>query len=165
MSTVGQQLREAREAQGWDLAHVAEVTKIMTKNLGDLESGDYNSFAAPVYIRGFVRTYASLLKLDVIKVMADLDHELGQTERFSEPPSLSGHGRGPIDFIMLQFSRLNWRLLLPLVGLVAVLVLARWGYHFWQAHRTHDPLAGISAGMYTPATPGGETLPLTPPRR
>jgi cytoskeletal protein RodZ len=154
-------MREAREAQGWDLAHVANVTKIMSKHLEDLELGDYNSFAAPVYIKGFVRTYAVLLKLDVEKLMAELDRELAQTERFREPPSLTGPARGPLDFLMLQFSRLNWRIILPLLAVVGLLLAARWGHRAWQAHRARDPLAGLSPGMYQPPQPAGDTLPLT----
>jgi len=70
MSTVAEQLRQAREAQNLNVQQVAQVTKIRTDHLVALEEGNYNVFSAPVYIRGFVRTYAALLKLDVPQVMA-----------------------------------------------------------------------------------------------
>ena len=65
MATVAQHLRVAREAQKLSITQIAEVTKIRTDHIRALEDGNYDIFAAPVYIRGFVRTYATFLKLDV----------------------------------------------------------------------------------------------------
>src|SRR5438874_2784080 len=105
MSTVAEQLRQARETQKLTVHQVAEITKIRTDHLRALEEGNFNVFSAPVYIRGFVRTCATLLKLDVPKVMSALDEELGRTEKFSEPPPLSDRPRGVLDFVMLQLSQ------------------------------------------------------------
>src|SRR5512138_2239861 len=107
MSTVAEQLRHAREARNLTVQEVAEITKIRTDHLRALEEGNFDVFSAPVYIRGFVRTYSTLLKLDVPRVMADLDTELGQTSKFAEPPPLSDHPRGVVDFLMLQLSRVD----------------------------------------------------------
>ena len=86
MSTVAEQLRQAREARGLTVQQVVEITKIRTDHLAALEQGNYDVFSAPVYIRGFVRGYSALLKLDVPQVMASLDAELRATRRFAEPP-------------------------------------------------------------------------------
>src|SRR6185437_3310132 len=80
MTTVAEQLLRTREAQSLSVHQVAEITKIRTDHIRALEEGNFNVFAAPVYIRGFVRTYAMMLKLDVGNIMAELDKELGQTE-------------------------------------------------------------------------------------
>src|SRR5258708_894362 len=109
MSTVSEQLREARESQKLSVHQVAEVTKIRTDHLRALEEGNFDVFPAPVYIRGFVRSYSVLLKLDVPQVMAALEAELGKTKKFSEPPPLSDHPRGALDFVMLQLSKVDWR--------------------------------------------------------
>ena len=124
-------------------------------------------FTAPVYIRGFVRCYATLLKLDVPAVMATLDTELDQTEKFAEPPPLSSERRGVLDFIMLQLSKLNWQkgmVLLVGVGGVVILLLILWA---WRKHKNADPLSGLPPAVYQPAKrQSGETLPLpTPPPR
>src|SRR5215471_841873 len=124
MPTVAEQLRHAREAQKLTLQQVAEITKIRTDHLRALEEGNFDMFSAPVYIRGFVRTYSTLLKLDVSQVMAALDAELGQTTKFSEPPRLSDQHRSILDFVMLQLSKVDWQKgLLVLGGLAAALVL------------------------------------------
>src|ERR1700722_20855964 len=124
MSTVAEQLLQAREAQRLTVNQVAEVTKIRTDHIRALEEGNFNVFAAPVYIRGFVRTYALLLKLDVANVMASLDKELGQTDKFREPPPLTDQKRCIVDFLTLQLSKVNWRVAtVVLAAVVVVMVL------------------------------------------
>src|SRR5438552_16707417 len=107
MATVAEQLRRAREEQNLNVYQVAEITKIKTDHIRALEAGTYDSFSAPVYIRGFVRTYAKVLKLDETQVVSDLEAELGQTEKFREPPPLTNDPRGALDLLMLKLSRLN----------------------------------------------------------
>src|ERR1043165_2207797 len=121
MPTVAEQLRQAREQRGWTIDQLADVTKIRTDHIRALEEGNYNVFAAPVYIQGFVRTIATLLKLDTPKVMADLEAELGATKKFREHPRLTGDSRGILDYIMLQFSKINWRVALPFLIVIIVL--------------------------------------------
>src|SRR5579872_2240497 len=143
MSTVAEQLHQAREAKRLTVEQVAEITKIRTDHLRALEEGNFNVFSAPVYIRGFVRTYSTLLKLDVSRVMAELDGELGQTQKFAEPPPLSEHPRGFVDFLMLQLSKIDWQKgVLVLGGAVVLLamVLAYLGYHH---SRSVDPITNV----------------------
>ncbi len=164
MPTVAEQLRTAREARNLTVHAVAEITKLRTDHIRALESGDYDMFTAPVYIRGFVRTYATLLKLEVPRVMAALDAELGQTEKFSEPPPLSPQSRGVLDYVMLQFSRMNWQVGLVLLLLMALLLLALGVIWAWRAHRSADPLSNLPPAVYKPVSPPpGETLPLPAP--
>src|SRR5512140_1778254 len=96
MPSVAEQLRQAREAQNLSVQQVVQITKIRTDHLAALEEGNYSVFSAPVYIRGFVRTYSALLKLDVPQVMATLNTELGATQKFAEPPSLAKHSGGTL---------------------------------------------------------------------
>ena len=164
MPTVAEQLRTAREARKLTVHEIAETTKIRGDHIRALEEGNFNMFTAPVYIRGFVRCYATLLKLDVPAVMATLDAELGQTEKFAEPPPLSSERRGVLDFIMLQLSKVNWQkgaVVLGAAVLVAAVLLIAWA---WRKHKTADPLSGLPSAVYQPAKrQSGETLPLPPP--
>lgn len=161
MPTVAEQLRRAREAQNLSIYQMAEVTKIKTDHLRALEDGYYQAFSAPIYIRGFVRTYATVLKLDVPKVMATLEAELAQTEEFREPPSLTGESRGWLDFWMLQLSKIHWRLVLPLLGLIAAVVLFIWALSLWRNRQIEDPLSNLGPGLYrTPTNTSSQTLPL-----
>src|SRR4051812_5751217 len=100
MAKVADQLRQAREAKEFSVHQVAEFTKIRTDHIRALDEGDYDVFPAPVYIRGFVRTYATFLKLDVEKIMEQLQEELGQTEKHRDHPPLDGKQRSFVDFLM-----------------------------------------------------------------
>src|SRR6266850_4427263 len=162
MATVAEQLRTAREARKLTVNEVADTTKIRTDHIRALEAGDFNVFTAPVYIRGFVRTYATLLKLDVPEVMGTLDKELGQTEKFSEPPPLSTERRGPLDFIMLQLTKVDWRkgvAVLSAAVILSILFIVIW---LVRRHHAANPLSGLTPAVYKPAR-SGETLPLTNP--
>jgi cytoskeletal protein RodZ len=165
MSTVAEQLHQAREAKQLSVEQVAEITKIRSDHLRALEEGNFNVFSAPVYIRGFVRTYSTLLKLDVPRVMAELDGELGQTKKFAEPPPLSDHPKGALDFLMLQLSRIDWQKgVVILAGAVLVLALLL-GYAGYRHYRSSDPLRNVKPGVYRPATSSGDTLPLPTPKK
>src|SRR3974390_954449 len=120
VSTVAEQLRTSRESRHLTVEQVAEITKIRTDHLRALEEGNFDVFSAPVYIRGFIRSYATLLKLDVPQVMAGLDSELSRTEKFSEPPPLSREPRGVLDFLTLQLSKFNLQKGLIAAGAVAL---------------------------------------------
>ncbi len=160
MPTVAEQLRHAREEQKLDVYQVAEITKIKTDHIRALEAGRYEAFTAPVYIRGFVRTYAKALKLEVPRLITDLDAELSQIDQFREPPSLTGQKPTTLDFVMLQLSRLNWRS----VVIGAAIVLLFWlAASWWRGKQTPsaDPLKQLGSGQYQPrSSQAGEVLPL-----
>lgn len=161
MPTVAEQLCQAREARHLTVEQIAEITKIRGDHVRALEEGNFNVFSAPVYIRGFVRTYSTLLKLNVPQVMSDLDSELSQTKKFAEPPSLSGEPKGALDFLMLQLSKVDWRRgILVLVAVAAILVAAII-YVGVRHARTTDALKGIKPAVYPAAQrDSGQKLPL-----
>jgi cytoskeleton protein RodZ len=164
MSTVAEQLRQAREARHLTVQQVVEITKIRTDHLRALEEGHFDVFSAPVYIRGFVRSYSTLLKLNVPEVMAALDAELGQTRKFAEPPPLTDRPRGALDFLMLQLSKVDWRKGLIALGVIILVLAAVLGYRSARQHRTTDPLKGQKPATYQPPrNSSGETLPLPTP--
>jgi cytoskeletal protein RodZ len=161
MSTVAEQLRKGREAQNLTVQQLAEISKIRSDHIRALEEGNFDVFSAPVYIRGFVRTCSTLLKLDVPKVMAALDQELSEHKKFSEPPPFTDTQRGPLYFITLILSKVDWRKgliglgLAAIIGIVAIVILV------WRHRVTKDPLSGLKPGMYhSTNTTSGETLPL-----
>jgi len=168
MATVGDQLRRAREARNLTVEQVAEITKIRTDHVRALEEGNYDVFSAPVYIKGFVRTYSTLLKENVPATMAALEAELGQTRRFAEAPALTGEPKGLVDFAMLQLSKLDLRKGVWVVGGLLVVTLATVTFYTVKHYRNRNPLKDVKPGIYQPAqTNRGQTLPLptNAPRR
>ncbi len=163
MPTVAEQLRRAREAQSLDIYQVAEITKIKTDHIRALEAGEYETFSAPVYIRGFVRTYGRVLKLDVARLGEELDQELSQTEKFREPPPLVSKPHGALDFFILQLSKLNWRIVLAALIIAVIIVTALSLFQGWRNEPDEDPLRHLGPGLYEPKQPSpGELLPLPP---
>ena len=161
MSAVAEQLRQAREARNLTVQQVVEITKIRTDHLKALEEGNFDVFSAPVYIRGFVRTYSTLLKLDVPQIMTALEAELAQTPKFSEPPPLVEHPRGVIDLFMLQLSKVDWPKGLIGLGLVVAVVLT---FSVWFSWKHYDPLKGLKPAIYrSTQNVSGDTLPLPTP--
>jgi len=64
----GALLRKVREAQGVDLADIAQRTKISSMHLRALEAEDTKELPAMVYVQGFVQEVAKYLKLDSTQV-------------------------------------------------------------------------------------------------
>jgi cytoskeletal protein RodZ len=163
---VSEQLRAARESQNLSIQAVVEITKIRTDHIRALEEANFDVFSAPVYIRGFIRTYATILKLDVPQIMAALDAELRQTEKFSEPPPLSNEPRGFVDFLMLQLSKLDWRKSLVGVGVLALVLIVVIIVLITRHYRKSDLLRDLPPGVYhSTQSVSGQTLPLPTPRR
>ena len=159
MPTVAEQLRAGRETKNLTIPQVAEATKIRTDHIRALEEGNFNMFSAPVYIRGFVRNYATLLKLDVAQIMAALDAELGRTVKFKEPPPLVEQPQTALDHAMNWLAKLNWRVGfagIAAVGIGLVLLLAAFA---WRHHQRSHPAVNLPPAVYQP-TNSGETLPL-----
>ncbi|HWD20705.1 MAG TPA: helix-turn-helix domain-containing protein [Verrucomicrobiae bacterium] len=160
MPTVAEQLRAARETQSLKIHEVADMTKIRGDHIRALEAGNYEVFSAPVYIRGFVRTYAGLLKLDVQQTLDALNKELAQSGHAE--PALSPPQVGFVDKVMFHLAKYSRRMALP--GLLAALVVSASvvGYFVWMHSQTRDPLDGLSTGAYQGATTP-QTLPLPLP--
>jgi cytoskeleton protein RodZ len=58
-----------RRAQGLSLGDVARQLKLSVRQVEALEQDDYGRFPGPVFVRGFLRNYAKLLRLDADSVV------------------------------------------------------------------------------------------------
>lgn len=70
---LGETLREAREAKGVTLHQAEAVTRVRGKYLMALEDGDWSSLPEPLYVKGFIRSYARYLGLDSLSLIAQYD--------------------------------------------------------------------------------------------
>jgi len=158
--SVAEQLKAERERQGRTVHDVANVTNIKTDHIRALEAGDWDTFGAQVYIRGFTRTYAKELRLDVGRVMAELEAELGASEDYSGPPPLTGRRKGPLDFITLWLSRVRWQWLFPALLGLGVLWAVWMGYRSWVASRSSAAATGPAPRSTMVPAPVPATVPL-----
>jgi cytoskeleton protein RodZ len=67
---LGQRIRATREARGLSLSDVAQQIRIRSVYLAAIEDESWSTIGAPVYIRGFLRTYARFLGLDPEEAVA-----------------------------------------------------------------------------------------------
>lgn len=61
----GARLRQAREAAGLTLEDVSARLKVPVRVIRVIESDDWSSLGAPVFVRGQLRSYARLVNLDI----------------------------------------------------------------------------------------------------
>lgn len=87
---IGQQLRQAREAQHISQAKAARDTLIRIHYLQALEAGDLKAIPSTAQARGFLRAYASYLGLEAEPLISSLDGIAQITEpveKFETPSS------------------------------------------------------------------------------
>lgn len=64
MERVGIRLKKARENKDITLREASQVTKIGIRFLKALENDEYDIFPSQIYLRSFLRNYASFLGMD-----------------------------------------------------------------------------------------------------
>ncbi len=167
MPSVPEQLRQARLSKNLTIYQVAEITKIRTDHIRALEEGRYEVFPAPVYVRGFVRNYASLLKLDVPQIMVALDAELKQCPKFQEPELGPSGGTSPLRVPIFWLSKLKLTRRAVLVASLAILLGLVVGLAILRQYHARHQLTEVTPAIYEPAYAPAETLPLpqSAPRR
>lgn len=72
MTTIGQKLKAAREAQRLTIDKVFEATRIRVQYLQALEEDDLSIMPSAVQARGYLRNYAEFVGLDAEKLLNDL---------------------------------------------------------------------------------------------
>jgi transcriptional regulator with XRE-family HTH domain len=77
--TVGQRLREAREAKGLSIEDIAATTRIPTRHLSSLETSEWDKLPAATYSVGFAKNYAGAVGLDRAEIAEALRLEMGGT--------------------------------------------------------------------------------------
>lgn len=72
--SVGTALREARARLGLSVGEVSHHIKFAPRQVEALEADDFEHLPETTFLRGFVRSYARLLQLDVEPLLAALPH-------------------------------------------------------------------------------------------
>ncbi|MFL1485054.1 RodZ domain-containing protein [Marinobacter sp. LN3S78] len=74
--TVGERLRQAREVAGLSVAEVANKQHLRPAIISAIESGDYGRIDSELFLKGYVRAYATHVGIDPESVIRQLDKEL-----------------------------------------------------------------------------------------
>jgi len=86
--TVGQRLKEAREAKGLSVEDIAAQTRIPTRHLSSLEDSDWDKLPAATYSIGFAKNYAGAVGLDRSEIGDLLRAEMGGTRPVYAAPEV-----------------------------------------------------------------------------
>jgi cytoskeleton protein RodZ len=85
-ATPGTRFGRAREAQNLTAADVARRLKLSVWQIEALESGRYDQLPGPIFVRGFIRNYARLLKLDPEDFLDEAADNLPHAASWPEAP-------------------------------------------------------------------------------
>lgn len=96
MQTIGERLEEARKRKGISVREAAESTKIRGDYLQKFEANSFDVDLPPLYVRGFLRSYARYLDLDPDRVVSDFDALGGREARPARRENREVYGR--VDF-------------------------------------------------------------------
>lgn len=78
MATLGEKLREAREARGLTLREVADNTRISVRHLEAIEADDYRPLPGGVFNKGFIKAFARYVGVDENEALSDYMRQVNQ---------------------------------------------------------------------------------------
>jgi len=123
---VGAFLREARENTGRSVADVAQILRIRRVYLEAIEDGRFDELPGAAYAVGFIRSYATFLRLDVPTIVARFKEEASgiESQQDLDFPTPVPEGRFPGGVVV------------TLCLVVAAAGLGSW--YWWQSQNTID---------------------------
>jgi cytoskeleton protein RodZ len=144
-ASVGQILRNAREAQGVTVEEAAVRLRLMHRQIEAMEADDFESLGQPVFARGFVRNYARLLALVPETLLARMEGAPAEPAPVSqaEPPQQRSWLSSP------------WLILL-LLGLLLLVAIPVVLYLWLNSEVDEGPASPMPTAQSRPA-------PQTPP--
>lgn len=148
-SSVGEQLRAAREAQGLSLGDIAAQTRVAERHLISIEENRFTELAAPTYAVGFSRSYARAVGLNESEIAARVRRQI-DAQPVTRGPTLPSFEPG--DPARVPPSRIAW-----LAGLLAVVVvgvlLVYWNDFLSPEGQLPDLAPGATQSAAAPAAP------------
>ncbi|MEQ1722971.1 MAG: helix-turn-helix transcriptional regulator [Pseudobdellovibrio sp.] len=86
MKITGELLKSERVNKNLSVQDVALSLKLSSKIINAIEAGNLDSLPAKTFVRGFVKSYAQLLKLDADVVLRQFQEEMGSTNPLPKVP-------------------------------------------------------------------------------
>ena len=149
--TVGQRLREAREAKGLSVEDIAAQTRIPTRHLSSLETSDWDKLPAATYSIGFAKNYAGAVGLDRNEIGEQLRAEMGGARAVYAHPEIY-EAADPA-------RTMPKGLVFGALALLAVFVLA----FTWLNNRSLEPNEAVAEAQNVTAPVANEVAPQPTP--
>lgn len=120
-STLGEKLREAREARGISISEVAEQTRISALYLEGIEADDYRTLPGGIFNKGFVKSYAKCVGVDEQEALQDYARLVSSQDNLVEEDTKTYRPEVLTDDRSGSFS------LLTIIFAIIILGLISWG--------------------------------------
>lgn len=130
--TLGEKLAAARKRKKFTLDEVEEATKIRARYLRAMEEDNYKALPGPVYLSGFLSSYAEFLGIPQDEVLKQYKAERGITGTLPKPKNF----RVANELKELGFAITPKTII---IILVAVSVIGLFSYIGWQVRRFSSP--------------------------
>jgi transcriptional regulator with XRE-family HTH domain len=125
LESIGEKLRQAREARKITIKEVVKETNISPLYLQALEEEKFDRFPSETYLIGFLRTYAEFLKLDVEGIVqAYKGYKIGESATPLE--ELTKPTKSNVSLALSSFVNKH-RNMLMIAGGALALILVIWG--------------------------------------
>lgn len=150
MAALGERFRAAREARGLSLSDVAEQIRIRSVYLGAIEDENWTAIGAPVYTRGFLRTYARFLGLDPEEVVNEFNRATSSAPAAATAPAPASVSR---------IHEARPRNLSPLIWIASLVAVALVAFVFYNEFTLHARQAETTAALPSNAGPAPSAAP------
>jgi cytoskeletal protein RodZ len=87
--TLGEKLRQAREARGISISEIAEQTRISPLYIKSIEEDDYRTLPGGIFNKGFLKSYAKYVGIDEQEALQDYAALIGSQNNQIESESRS----------------------------------------------------------------------------
>ncbi|MCC7328136.1 MAG: helix-turn-helix domain-containing protein [Burkholderiales bacterium] len=127
--STGARLREARNAAGLSIDAVAQQLKLAPRQVKALEDDDFASLPGRTFVRGFLRNYARLVRLDPETILASLP-DAAATPSLDHPslaPTTRVMGELPAE-MSGKHSSARWAIALALLAIAAIAVVYQYAW-------------------------------------
>jgi transcriptional regulator with XRE-family HTH domain len=120
MQTLGEKLKKVRQRKQISLPKMESLTKIRSRYIAGLEKGEYEKLPGDIYVKGFLRKIARVLRMDETKL---IDLYLTETKGKAKKLSLDVmKGLSEAKFIITP------KMIFTFLGILTVFII---GGYFW----------------------------------
>ncbi len=109
--SLGEKLRQAREARGISISEVAEQTRISSQYLEGIEADDYRTLPGGIFNKGFLKSYAKYVGVDeqealqdYARLVASQDNQVNDDTKTYRPEVLTDDRSNSSNLITIIFA-------------------------------------------------------------
>jgi cytoskeleton protein RodZ len=148
MSSLGEHLRQIREAKHLSVEDLSRLTKISSRFITALEAEDFGTLPGGVFNRGFIKSYAKFCGADESPLLLEYDEELKRI-----------HGPDLIILPSAPASSGEFQGYRPFYGIAVFLFLVFIFISLFMYFRSHSGGGGRKGEEVNTATPASSTVP------